>query len=74
MTTSKLQIHVSSKIASRYGQDTFVEIMADACSAMNMNELNNGMIDLQWDSKGKNSQLAQNIIHMTLGMWAVATL
>ena len=71
---NKHQIHVNSKIAAAYNWDTFVEIMADACSAMNMNELNDGMIDLQWDSKGKNSKLAQNIIHMTLGMWAVSTL
>lgn len=71
---NKLKIHVNGKIASNYNMDSFVEFMADACSAMNMNELNDGMIDLQWDSKGKNSQLAQNIINMTLGMWAASTL
>lgn len=72
--TDKLQIHVNEKIASRYNMDSFVEIMADACSAIGMNELNNGMIDLRWNSKGKNGKLAQNIIHMTLGMWTVSTL
>ena len=71
--TNKLQIHVNNKITQQYNWDTFVELMAEACSAMNMNELNEGAIDLQWNSNGKNSKLAQNIIYMTLGMWAATT-
>ena len=70
--SSKLQVHINSKIAAQYGQDTFFEIMAEACDFLNMTELI-PMIDLQWDSKGKNSKLAQNIIYLTLGMWAATT-
>jgi len=67
------EIHVNVKISDRYNEDTMVEFLADACSAMGLNEIID-IWQIHWHSNAANSRLAQNILNMAVGAWTIQTL